>query len=144
MNNTLSFTTQCAVNGEKATMITESNIKLLESLANRAGKFEKIAPYWDRFKMGLSASISWTLFSLGCIVSIFIDDHEKLLTPKAFFVYLLFSIGIIGIITCWLMIYKEKELKTNIYDSHIDEIKEILQILRMQLRQDNNITKPHV
>ena len=114
MSNTLSFTTKFTTDGEKATMITESKIQLLESLVNRADKFEKTAPYWNKFKMGLSASISWSLFSLGCIVSTYIDDKTKLLTIEAFVLYFLLAIGIIGIFTCAYIIYTEKELKINL------------------------------
>lgn len=134
-NETITFSTTCSVQGEKATMITESKIELLDSLAKRVGKFEKTAPQWGKFKMGLSAFSSWTLFSAGCIISIIFDDYTKLLTTKAFLLYLLFAIGIIGILACWYMCNKEKELKINIYDSHIDEIIEILQKLKQQLNQ---------
>lgn len=134
-NETITFSTTCSVQGEKATMITESKIELLESLAKRVGKFEKTAPQWDKFKMGLSASATWTLFAIGNIISFAIDDYNKLKTPTAFLLYLFIVVGIIGIILCWYMCNKEKELKINIYDSHIDEITEILQKLKKQLNQ---------
>jgi len=132
-NETITFSTTCSVQGERATMITESKIELLESLSKRVSKFEKTAPQWGKFKMGLSVFSTWTLFSIGCIISIGFDDYKKLQTTSAFVLYLLVAIGIIGIFVCWYMCNKEKELKTNIYDSHIDEIIEIIQKLKQQL-----------
>jgi hypothetical protein len=107
-----------------------SEIKLLESLVKQADKFEKKAPIWNKYKMGLSASCSWTFFALGCVISIFFDDPAKLLTIRAFILYVLLFIGVAGIICCYHITQLECNLKVDAYDSPIKEIIDILQKLK--------------
>lgn len=107
-----------------------AEIALLESLASKADKFEKKALLWGKFKMGLTASSSWTFFTLGCIITIFFDDPKKLLTTEAIFLYVFLFFGLMGIVICWSMCRLEQNLKIDVYDSPIQEIIDILQKLQ--------------
>lgn len=131
----LVYTVTARVEIEKATMITESRIELLESLAKKAQNFEKVEPKWELFKTGRSAFGSTFVVAISCLMPEILKNNAiyfpSTLTELMLDIFCI--VGVFGLLLCQIIIYTNSTIKDETYKTSITEIIDILRKMKNSL-----------